>query len=327
MNLFHYLQKFQIIGAMEQNKHIIFTGHSSGGAIAVLATIWKLEQLRKQNSNYHQPLCITFGSPLVGDRVFGHALCREDWSRHFVHFVLKNDIVPRILLTPLSSIKQDLQVNLPFFNPNTASFRLESIGRSSQAMSLFSTVLKNTLSVTSRAACLFMGCTNLLLEAVSNFIELSPYRPFGTYIFCTGNGKQFTEKNPDSVLQLLFYSLQLDQEEEVADMAYRSLKEHLVYEDQLKESIQMQDVVYLDNMEELSLSSEMSDHEKRLMATTINDLGLVSFLNSFTSNSFNSQALAKTKLISAFTISPEHESEGLSSCSRRVREAKTKKPG
>ncbi|OVA14328.1 Lipase [Macleaya cordata] len=259
--------------AVGENKQIVFTGHSSGGAIAVLATIWQLEQLRKQKShNQITPLCVTFGSPLVGDRVFGHALRREDWSRHFVHFIMKDDIVPRILLAPLSSIQRELQAILPFFDPKVKNSRRESMGRSSEALGIFKTVLKNTLSVTSHAACLLKGCTNLLFEAVSNFIELSPYRPFGTYIFCAGNGKLFTVKNPDAILQLLFHCLQLNPEQEVTEMAYRCLQEHLVYENQLRESMQMQDVVYLD---ELSLSSEAADSdERRLMEIAMNDLGL-----------------------------------------------------
>ncbi|KAK7854505.1 protein eds1b [Quercus suber] len=58
----------------------------------------------------------------------------------------------------------------------------------------------------SHVACNLMGNTNLLLETVTNFIPLSPYKPSGTYVLCIGNGKLdcvFLEKrkigNKDSI--------------------------------------------------------------------------------------------------------------------------------
>ncbi|KAF8390328.1 hypothetical protein HHK36_024853 [Tetracentron sinense] len=262
--------------AVTENKQIVFTGHSSGGPIAILATIWLLEKhLKLDSQNQINPVCVTFGSPLLGDRVFGHALRRENWSRHFVHFVMRYDIIPRVLLAPLSSIEQELKTILQIFNPTSTYFGLEYIGRTPEASDFFSTVMRNSSSVASHAACTFMGCTNLLLEAVTSFIDLSPYRPFGTYVFCTGNGKLVTVKNPDAILQLLFYSLQLGHEQEIAEIAYRSLKEHLLYESELQESLEMQDVVSLDHPGELPLNSEgVTSDEMKSIDMALNDLGL-----------------------------------------------------
>ena len=132
-----------------------------------------------------------------------------------------------------------------------------------------------------------MGSTNSLLETVTSFIALSPYRPFGTFVFCTGNGKLVVVKNPDAVLQLLFYSSQLTSEADIRDVACKCLKEHLGYENELQESLQMQNVAYLDDhLNETPLSSSGSvQGELATINTALNDLGLVSFnFNTFTSS-------------------------------------------
>ncbi|KAA8540880.1 hypothetical protein F0562_024982 [Nyssa sinensis] len=254
-----------------ERRQIIFAGHSSGGPIAILATLWFLEESLKPNSSPIPPLCVTFGSPLTGDRMFPHALRRESWAHYFIHFVMKYDIVPRIMLSPFSSIERELATILSFFNPKSANFEQQSIGRDNMTLNFFMIVMRNASSLASHAACNLMGCTNLLLETVTNFIELSPYRPFGTYIFCTRNGELVVVKNPDAVLQLLFYCLQLSSEaEDKALVAYTSLQEHLVYERELQESLEMQNVVYLDLLEELPLSSDVSSSINR----ALNELGL-----------------------------------------------------
>lgn len=65
-----------------KKKTIIFTGHSFGGAIPSLVTLWALEKNPQISS-----LCITFGCPLVGDKVFSKATEREKWSSNFCHIV------------------------------------------------------------------------------------------------------------------------------------------------------------------------------------------------------------------------------------------------
>ncbi|KAF8378349.1 hypothetical protein HHK36_029688 [Tetracentron sinense] len=267
---------YEVTRAVTEKKQIVFTGHSSGGPVAILASIWLLEQhLQLDSDEQITPFCVTFGSPLVGDRVFGHALRRENWSHHFVHFVMRYDIIPRILLAPLTSIERELPEILQIFNPTSNYFGLESIGKTREASVFFSTVVRNISSVASHAACSFMGCTNLLLEAVTSFIELSPYRPFGTYVFCTGNGKLVIVKNPDAVLQILFYCVQLGHGLELDETAYRSLKEHLLYETELQESLEMQDVVNLDHPEEVPLYLESgATDEMKSVDMALNDLGL-----------------------------------------------------
>lgn len=258
----------------------MFTGHSAGGAIATLATVWLLEQFRRSDDrNQNLPLCVTFGSPLIGDSIFGHALSRENWSRCFLNFVMRYDIVPRVSLSPIKSIEQDFQSILLFLNPKSSHSIPDSIGKSQQAISFFTTVMRNACSVASLRACLDMGCTNMLLEELPGFIQLCPYRPFGTYIFSTGNGRLVGLNNSDAVLHLLFYCLQLGPEQELAEVAYRSLKEHLAYGSEVQDCLEMQDIVFLDRLEELPLSSDdVFCNGMQSINMALRDLGLVSFL-------------------------------------------------
>lgn len=261
--------------AVTDRKQVVFTGHSSGGAIAILATIWFLERYIRLNTNKIEPLkpqCVTFGSPLVGDCIMNHALRRENWSHCFINFVMRYDVVPRISLTPFSFTKQQVQPILNFFNPNSPFYNKEAI---SEAPGFYVTVLKSASSVASHAACKIMGSTNPLLETVSSFIELSPYRPLGTYVFCTGNGKLVVISNPDAVLQLLFYSFQLSPAEEIATIAQRSLRDHLNYKDELEESLQMHSVTCLDHHQPKALPISSRGAE---INVALNDLGLVTSL-------------------------------------------------
>ena len=89
---------------------IIFVGHSLGGAVATLATLWVLEKKLRQSS----PFCITFGCPLVGDERLHEAVGRENWAGNFCHVVSKHDVVPRMLLAPFESIVEPLIAILPY---------------------------------------------------------------------------------------------------------------------------------------------------------------------------------------------------------------------
>ncbi|KAF9623265.1 hypothetical protein IFM89_000754 [Coptis chinensis] len=261
--------------AMAENKHIVFTGHSSGGPIAILATIWLLEHCKQNQNSQCTTSCVTFGSPLIGDRVFGHALRREHWSHHFIHFVNRYDIVPRVSLAPLSSMEREFPLILCFFNPKSCYHRQEIVGRSQESAGFFGSVMRNAASVTSHAACLSMESTNPLLESVIRFVELSPYTPFGTYIFCTGSGKMVTVINPDAVLQMFFHCLQLSPEEDITDVAYKSLQEHLLYEFTMQGNLERQTVVYLDNLDQIPVTANSVDNdEKRLTNIALDELGL-----------------------------------------------------
>lgn len=269
---------FQVEKAMSGSKPIIFAGHSAGGPIAIYAAIWVLEEYkRSKRSLAHGPFCLTFGSPLTTDRIFCHAVRREEWSDRFVHFVMIHDIVPRILLAPLSSTKEFLEQILPYFISTSTHHRADSIDKV-KLTALFDNVMRNASCVASHAACILMGSTNMLLDTMTKFVELSPYRPCGKYVFCTGNGRLVVMKNPDAVFQLLFYSLQLVSESEVQQTAVASLLAHLAYEDGLDKSLDMHNAVHLENLRELPLSSDdTTDIATKTIDATLNDLNLVSW--------------------------------------------------
>ncbi|GMJ00192.1 hypothetical protein like AT3G48080 [Hibiscus trionum] len=257
--------QIEVEKAVTEKKKIVFTGHSSGGAVAILATVWFMEQYLKPEKTSTSPLCVTFGSPLVGDFIFNHALTRENWSQYFLHFVMRYDIVPRILLAPLSSMGQELEKILCLLS-RKAMFPIQ--GSIVEASKFYEKVMRNASAVASHAACRLMGNTNPILETVASFIELSPYRPCGTFVFCTGHRKLVLVRNADAVLQLLFYSSQLCSEIELKSIAERSLDDHFNYLNELQDSLN-KPVVELEHLEGLPLSAENMPIDMAL-----NDLGL-----------------------------------------------------
>ena len=154
-------------------------------------------------------MCVTFGSSLVGNHIFSHASNRQNWSRRFIHFVMRYDIVPRIFLAPFSSIEKLFSPVLQLLTPDNDNFESQDSIRDSMICEFYSTVMRNATTVTMHVACNLMGSTNLLLETMTNFVELSPYRPFGTYIFYNGNGQLIVVNNSEAVLQLMFHIAQL----------------------------------------------------------------------------------------------------------------------
>ncbi|XP_027366844.1 protein EDS1L-like [Abrus precatorius] len=265
--------KSEVHKAMSDGKQVVFTGHSSGAAVAILATFWALEEYLNPTKTRNQkpPLCVTFGSPLIGNHIFSHASRRENWSSYFIHFVLRFDIVPRILLAPFSSIEKTFSSILEFLNPKLKSSTQILDSLSSE---FYSTVMRNAATVTSHAACVLMGSTNLLLETVTYFVDLSPYRPFGTYIFCNGNGQLIVVKNSDAVLQLMFHTAQLSNLQELSEVAKNSILQHQVYEAELEDSLGMQNVVYLEKLEELPLSADGPNSDIVTTSAALDGLGL-----------------------------------------------------
>jgi len=80
---------------------LIVTGHGVGGAIASLFTVLLLD---KVGSGKKRPLCITFGSPLIGDKKLQEAISRSStWSSCFLHVVSLEDSLPKKLNTQPSS--------------------------------------------------------------------------------------------------------------------------------------------------------------------------------------------------------------------------------
>nr|XP_043617681.1 senescence-associated carboxylesterase 101-like [Erigeron canadensis]XP_043617682.1 senescence-associated carboxylesterase 101-like [Erigeron canadensis] len=80
-------------------KRLVVTGQSVGGYVAILFTLWLHHIIDKNESNgsfeSKRPICITFGSPLVGDEALQQAIFeRPKWKSSFLNVVAKTDVVP-----------------------------------------------------------------------------------------------------------------------------------------------------------------------------------------------------------------------------------------
>ncbi|KAL4376167.1 hypothetical protein GQ457_02G011570 [Hibiscus cannabinus] len=81
-------------------KPLIVTGHSLGGSVASLFTLWLLESL--EISKAKRPLCFTFGSPLLGDKGFQQAISEHPaWNSCFLHVAATSkDSIPKLFIAP-----------------------------------------------------------------------------------------------------------------------------------------------------------------------------------------------------------------------------------
>ncbi|KAM5574265.1 senescence-associated carboxylesterase 101 [Rosa sericea] len=77
---------------------IIITGQFLGGSVATLFTLWLLEGLNLSKTK--RPLCITFGSPLVGDEHLRKCVLEfSTWKSCFLHIVSDQDHTPKIFMS------------------------------------------------------------------------------------------------------------------------------------------------------------------------------------------------------------------------------------
>uniref|UniRef100_A0A7N2KZ47 Senescence-associated carboxylesterase 101 n=1 Tax=Quercus lobata TaxID=97700 RepID=A0A7N2KZ47_QUELO len=89
---------------MTNSKPLIITGNSLGGSVASLFTLSLLEKFNFLTTK--RPLCITFGSPLIGDEDLQEAISKyAAWNSCFLHVVSDQDPVPRVLISQTSVYK------------------------------------------------------------------------------------------------------------------------------------------------------------------------------------------------------------------------------
>ncbi|CAK7330213.1 unnamed protein product [Dovyalis caffra] len=87
-------------GELLVKSQLIVTGHSLGGSIASLFTLWLLDNIKQTSKINELPLCITFGSPLIGDQGLQRAISgRSIWKHCFLHVAANKDPLPRIFIT------------------------------------------------------------------------------------------------------------------------------------------------------------------------------------------------------------------------------------
>ncbi|KAF8052915.1 hypothetical protein N665_1492s0019 [Sinapis alba] len=77
---------------MVDRKQVVITGYSTGGAVAALTTLWLLSQPSPPSSPL---LCITFGSPLLGNQSLSSLISRSHAAQNICHVVSVHDLVPR----------------------------------------------------------------------------------------------------------------------------------------------------------------------------------------------------------------------------------------
>ncbi|XP_023526957.1 senescence-associated carboxylesterase 101 isoform X1 [Cucurbita pepo subsp. pepo] len=76
---------------------LIITGHGLGGSVASLFTLLLLDSIDLTKAK--RPLCITFGSPLLGNKALQSAISQfSTWSSCFLHVVSNHDPLPTSLL-------------------------------------------------------------------------------------------------------------------------------------------------------------------------------------------------------------------------------------
>jgi enhanced disease susceptibility 1 protein len=202
----------QVSEDYEKGNTIVFTGHAMGGGIAALATLRMLEMQRGLPKSV---FCITFGFPLIGDEILARGVRRKKWADQFCHVVLRRDALSRILLVPSISVSKPLEALLPYWNRSMQS-AADSMGSTDSTMAetlpggipeFVATVVQHCSAVSNYTSAAKMSPNNPLIAAVKPLVKLSPYRPFGHYLFCSSSGAILIE-NHYAVLPILYFSLQ-----------------------------------------------------------------------------------------------------------------------
>lgn len=254
----------------EKGNTIVFTGHSLGGGIAALATLRMLEKQRQPKSVF----CISFGFPLIGDEILARGVRRKKWADQFCHVVLRRDVFSRILLAPSISVSKPLEALLPYWNRSMQS-AADSVGSTDIPMAeappggiaeFVATVVQHCSAVSNYTSAAKMSPNNPLIAAVKPLVKLSPYRPFGYYLFCSSSGAILIE-NHYAVLPILYFSLQT-----LGANLEDFILQHVGYGYILPNALQ--NIVKVSELSDLPLSDAGSLHQDTRITTQLDALGL-----------------------------------------------------
>ncbi|TVU26270.1 hypothetical protein EJB05_28809 [Eragrostis curvula] len=191
---------FQMLLSQIRGKAVVFTGHSLGGNIAALAALHYL-CISSSSSTYAPAppvLCVTFGSPLLGNEALSSAILRERWGGNFCHVVSQHDIVPRLLFCPMDVIPAHLIVGMQL---------QQWPARPSQAGVV--TAVTSCMTDTDKDALRLMIQAHVGAVAMEQKLDSpatlggSSYRPFGTYVLCSRDGAACVD-NPTAAVQMLY---------------------------------------------------------------------------------------------------------------------------
>ncbi|KAF7834123.1 lipase-like PAD4 [Senna tora] len=219
LNLFFsFFKSFQnqIFAIMENTdaKAIVITGHSLGGAIASLCTLWFLSYLRSISSAI-SVLCITFGSPLLGNKSFSHAILKERWGGNFCHVVSKHDIMPRLLFAPVQpplSARLNFLLQYWHLSMTSSEFGKLAIQISEQEKAeLFAFVMA------------YLGAAAAAATQDGERSLQIWFHPFGSYFFVSEEGAVCVD-SATTVIQMMHLSF-------TTSSAVCSIEDHLKYGD------------------------------------------------------------------------------------------------
>ncbi|XP_058089865.1 lipase-like PAD4 [Magnolia sinica] len=204
----------QILATVSSNKAVVFTGHSIGGTIASLATLYLLSSFPSLSSTVSL-LCITFGSPLLGNEALSRAILKERWGGRFCHVVSKHDIVPRLLFAPLDSVSMQLNQLLEFWHslmrfPQRSGKPITQL--SYEDVDEFRLFVSDHLAAAEAAA---------EIEQEEGSSCRSLYTPFGSYLFCSEEGAICID-NSTAIVQMLHLLF-------MTSSVRSSIEEHLMY--------------------------------------------------------------------------------------------------
>ncbi|ESW09760.1 hypothetical protein PHAVU_009G154000 [Phaseolus vulgaris] len=194
-------------------KTIVITGHSIGGATASLSALWLLSYLHHIScSTSVSVLCITFGSPMLGNDSFSRAILKERWGGNFCHVVSKHDIMPRLLFAPTTPYTAQLNLLLQFWQQSTTApgFGKLAVPVSDQQQELFNVVMSCLDAATQDGE----GSTPIL------------FHPFGSYLFVSSEGAVSVDSSTAVIkmMHLMFAS----------GSPACSIEDHLKYGDYVK---------------------------------------------------------------------------------------------
>ncbi|KAG2556346.1 lipase-like PAD4 isoform X2 [Panicum virgatum] len=191
---------FQILLDQIRGKAVVFTGHSLGGAVAALAALHYLCISSSRSTFGPAPLvlCVTFGSPLLGNEALSRAILRERWGGNFCHVVSQHDVVPRLLFCPLDAVPAHIIVGMQLQQWPARTHHAGAV-----------TAVTACVSDTGRDALRQLIQTHVGAVAMEQKLadpaaqSGGPYRPFGTYVMCSPDGAVCVD-NPTAAVQMLY---------------------------------------------------------------------------------------------------------------------------
>ncbi|GAU25388.1 hypothetical protein TSUD_70410 [Trifolium subterraneum] len=188
-------------------KSLVITGHSIGGATASLCTLWLLSYLHSISSSL-SVMCITFGSPLLGNKSFSQAISKYRRGGNFIHVVSNHDIIPRLLFAPITPLTSQLNFLLPFWHLSITSPEFGKLAvqvSDEEKAKLFTAVLD-------------------YLEAATHNGETSGsilFHPFGNYFFVSEEGALCVD-SPVTIIKMMHLLLS-------TSSSSGSIEDHLKY--------------------------------------------------------------------------------------------------